>query len=91
MKAWTDYPILALGDVSGAEAPVRECVILDYDGTLYCRIRVATCEADVKRGYLYTKPGRVREVPGVTHVEAMKVRCKAQARRRRQSKKETTS
>lgn len=87
MKAWTDYPILALGDVPGVEAPIRECIILDYDGNKYCRVRVGTCVAEFKRFYLYTKPGRVQEAPGVTHAEAMKVRRKVQAKRRRQAKK----
>ena len=85
MRAWTDYPILALGDASGVEAPIRECIILDYDGNKYCRVRVGTRVAAFKRFYLYTKPGRIGEVPEVTHAEAMKVRRKAQARRRRQA------
>lgn len=85
MKAWTDYPIAALGDAYGVEAPVRECIILDYDGNKYCRVRVGTCVAEFKRFYLYTKPGRIGEVPEVTHAEAMAARHKAQARRRRQA------
>lgn len=91
MKAWTDYPILALGEGADAEVPVRECLILDYDANKYCRVRVGAHEVEFKRFYLYTKPGRIGEVPEVTHAEAMKVRRKAQARRRRQSKKETIS
>lgn len=72
MKVWTDYPILAIGDLPGVEAPIRECDILSYDGDKYCRVRVGTCEAEVKRGYLYTMPGRVGQVPSVTHADAMK-------------------
>lgn len=40
MKAFTDYPILELGDISGEEAPIREVKILYYDGDKRCKVVV---------------------------------------------------
>lgn len=65
MKAYTDYPFIELGDTSGKEAPVRECVILSYDGDKYCTVLVEGIHGEVKSGYLYTKYGRYGEVPNV--------------------------
>ena len=59
MKAWTDYPILDLGDKSGQEAPIRRVEILSYDRDKYCRIEVEGIIDLVKRGYLYRNPGRL--------------------------------
>lgn len=65
MKAWTDYPIVELGDTPGKLAPVRECKVLDWDGDKYCHIEVEGVREHVKRGYLYRKAGRYGEVPWV--------------------------
>ena len=51
--AWTDYPILKLGDVSGKDAPLRLVEVLSYDKDKYCEIRVHGVRELVKRGYLY--------------------------------------
>lgn len=56
MRAYTDYPILALGDISGEEAPIREVKILYYDGDKRCKVIVQGVEEEIKTGYLYTKP-----------------------------------
>ena len=66
MKAWTDYPILDLGDKSGQEAPIRRVEILSYDRDKYCRIRVEGIIDLVKRGYLYRNPGRLGEATPVS-------------------------
>ena len=66
MKAWTDYPILDLGDQSGQEAPVRRVEILSYDRDKYCRIRVEGIIDLVKRGYLYRNPGRLGKATPVS-------------------------
>ena len=67
MKAWTDYPFVELGDIAGQKAPIREVVVLDYDGNKYCTVIVEGIESSVKSGYLYVVPGRCGEVPCLTH------------------------
>ncbi len=66
MRAWTDYPIVELGDTPGCEAPVRECEVLAYDGNKYCRIKIGRHITEVKAGYLYTEPGRCGEALGIS-------------------------
>ena len=63
MRAWTDYPILALGDRPHMEAPVREVEVISYDGDKYCRVRVGGVEESIKAGYLYQLPGRCNKQP----------------------------
>lgn len=58
MKAYTDYPIIELGDILGEEAPIREVKILYYDGDKYCRVIVGGVEEEIKTGYLYKAPVR---------------------------------
>jgi hypothetical protein len=66
MIAWTDYPIIQLGDIAGEKAPIREVEVLYYDGDKRCRIRVDGIEEDVKTGYIYQNPGRYGEVPSLS-------------------------
>lgn len=61
MKAYTDYPILELGDISGEEAPIREVNILYYDGDKRCKVIIQGLEEEIKTGYLYTAPVRAEE------------------------------
>ena len=63
MRAWTDYPIVSLGDRPHSEAPVREVEVLSYDGDKYCRVRVGGVEESIKAGYLYQLPGRRNNQP----------------------------
>ena len=56
MRAYTDYPILELGDIAGEEAPIREVKILYYDGDKRCKVIVQGLEEEIKTGYLYTDP-----------------------------------
>ena len=65
MKAYTDCPFETLGDIPYKEAPIRECEILSYDGDKYCKIIVAGETAEVKGGYIYSKPGRCGEVRSI--------------------------
>jgi hypothetical protein len=65
MKAYTDYPILELGDISGEKAPIREVRVISYDLDKYCKIEVCGIQTEVKRGYLYVKPGRCGEVKSI--------------------------
>ncbi len=58
MKAFTDHPFAFLGDEEGQKAPIRECLVLSYDGNKYCKIIVDGEEAEVKTGYLYKDAGR---------------------------------
>lgn len=62
---WTDYPILALGDVPGVQAPVRRVRVLSYDGNKYATVAVMpdeTIRDSIKAGYLYSQPGRLNAV-----------------------------
>lgn len=75
MKAWTDYPFVELGDKAGALAPVRDCTVLNYDRNKYCRILVEDVFTSVKAGYLYSQPGRSREVPHLTQEQLLTLPC----------------
>lgn len=54
-KFWTDYPVLALGDVSGKLAPMRHVFINSYDGDKYCACTVEGVDVEIKTGYIYTR------------------------------------
>ena len=71
MRAWTDYPFTELGDTAGEEAPVRDCVVLNYDRDKYCRVLVEDVFTSVKAGYLYSQPGRSGEVPRLTQEQLL--------------------
>lgn len=58
IEAWTDYPILRMGDTAGELAPVRPCKIISYDRDKYVRIRIGRYVESVKRCYVYNRPGR---------------------------------
>jgi hypothetical protein len=62
MKAYTDYPFSELGDEPYKEAPIRECVVIRFDGDKYCDIEIEGKKLSVKYGYLYNSPGRCGEV-----------------------------
>ena len=65
MKAYTDYPFEFLGDTIGKQAPIRQVHVLSYDQDKYCKIIVDGHTAEVKRGYLYKKPGRCGDVESI--------------------------
>jgi hypothetical protein len=69
MKAWTDYPIVQLGDTGGQRAAVRECEVIAYDGDKYATVVVCGVKTSFKAVYLYTRAGRCGEVPTVTLAE----------------------
>lgn len=62
MIAFTDYPILQLGDKPRTQAPIRQVKIISYDGDKRCRVMIADLEFDIKCCYLYSQPGRLGEV-----------------------------
>lgn len=62
MKAFTDYPIVELGDKPSVEAPIREVVVISFDGNKYCKIEVAGIYTEIKAGYLYRTAGRCGHV-----------------------------
>lgn len=69
LTAWTDYPIIAKGDIPQQEAPIRECIVLSYDYDKYCKVQFPSLDnyvMSIKAGYLYTKPGRCCEVPSIS-------------------------
>ena len=67
IEAYTDYPIIAYGDVPGEKAPIRRATILTYDGNKYCDVLVyqvdengnsqSVCD-NFKRWYLYKNKSR---------------------------------
>jgi hypothetical protein len=65
MRLWTDYPIKALGDIDGQDAPIRECKIVSYDGDRYVTVDIFLPDSshvhrtEFKSGYLYTEPKRL--------------------------------
>lgn len=65
MQAYTDYPIIELGDEPYKLAPIRKCKIISYDGSLYCMVEVEGVTVEIKSGYLYTMHGRCGSVPVV--------------------------
>jgi len=58
MKAYTDYPIIELGDIPNVEAPIREVEVISYDGVKRCKVVVENITKSIKAGYLYQNPGR---------------------------------
>jgi len=71
MKAFTDYPIVSLGDIANTKAPIRRCVVFAYDGDKYCKIVVGGFEEEVKVAYLYSKAGRCGDVPVINTDELL--------------------
>ena len=61
MKAWTDYPLIELGDTPGEIAPIRSVEILSYDGDKYCEVFVEGRIFSIKCGYLYERKSRCGE------------------------------
>lgn len=76
MKAYTDMPIIGLGDTGGQEAPIREVQVISYDGGLYCTIEVEGLTEEVKRGYVYLTKGRCGDVPCVSEKELEQLKGK---------------
>lgn len=62
-RAWTDYPIIEMGDTPGKEAPIRECYVVGQDSDKYVRCRVEGHSIKLRAGYLYSAPGRCGEAP----------------------------
>ncbi len=67
--AYTDYPMIALGDISGQEAPIRRVRVLAQDGDKYVLVETVDVEEgmhphreSIKLGYCYVEPGRSGEV-----------------------------
>ena len=63
IEAWTDYPIAELGDKPWVNAPIRPCLVIEYDGDKYATVIVGRITTEFKSGYLYLEPGRCGEVP----------------------------
>ena len=76
-RYYTDYPILFLGDISGKTAPIREVIPVSYDGDKYVYVRLPISSPDniveIKRAYIYTKPGRCGTVPTINRKELNKL------------------
>ena len=60
---FTDYPFIELGDLAGKKAPIRKVLPISFDGNKYVKVLVEGTYSEVKAGYIYTKRGRVGEVP----------------------------
>lgn len=55
LRAYTDYPFGKLGDAPGQKAPMREVLVISYDGDRCCRVLVEGDVLEVKAGYLYAE------------------------------------
>jgi hypothetical protein len=59
ITCYTDYPMVALGDVSGEEAPIRHVTVIYYDNDKYAKVQTSCGHIEeIKAGYLYSKPVR---------------------------------
>lgn len=67
MLAYTDYPIVELGDISRQKAPIRKVKIISFDGNKYCKVKVEGIIKEIKAGYLYSEPGALGEVPVIDY------------------------
>jgi len=75
-QLYTDYPVSDFGDIPNQKAPVRKCRPLKVGKGKYITLVVydnkderKTCTATIKRGYVYSKEGRLGEVPPATNDE----------------------
>ena len=57
MIAYTDYPLLHLGDIAGKPAPVRKVKVVAYDGDKYAVCNLNNKSFSIKAGYLYNEDG----------------------------------
>lgn len=70
MKVFTDYPFDGI-DEPYKEAPIREVVIVSYDGDKYCKVLFSDVWQEIKRGYLYKNPCRCGDEPCLTEDEVL--------------------
>lgn len=61
IQAWTDYPIVKLGDAPDQLAPVRPCTVIRYDRDKYVTVICGGVTTSMKAGYVYRKPMRCGE------------------------------
>jgi len=54
MYAYTDYPLISMGDKPNKPAPMRRVELISYDGDKYCMVRIGKNIFEIKTGYLYT-------------------------------------
>lgn len=55
LHAYTDYPIVELGDTPGQKAPIRSCKIMAYDKDKYATVITEGFLTSIKTGYLYSE------------------------------------
>jgi hypothetical protein len=67
IEAYTDYPIEKYGDIPGEKAPIRKCVILNWDRNKYCTVLIYQIDEDgdlrgvidnFKQFYIYKNESR---------------------------------
>lgn len=58
MKAYTDEPIVELGDTVGYEAPIREVEVLSFDSNRYFDVQISGITVKIKAGRLYRTAAR---------------------------------
>jgi len=61
MLAYTDYPIVELGDIPHKEAKIRQIKVISNDGDKYSVIEVNNIRIEIKTGYIYSTPRRCGE------------------------------
>lgn len=76
VSCWTDYPFVELGDVPRQKAPLRQVLVISYDGNKYATLSTVADgrNLSVKWGYLYRHRGRLGQVKTVNRrkLERMK-------------------
>lgn len=70
-QAWTDYPIVQLGDTKDILPPIRKVNVLSYDGNHSCHILVDSVEIEIDSAYLYRMHGRLGQVPSLSSKDLM--------------------
>lgn len=82
MIAYTDYPLVHLGDVSGQVAPIRKVKIISFDGNKYCNVCIDVGFVEdgylhsftsIKSGYIYSEPGHYGEVSAIDKKQLAKL------------------
>ena len=81
MEAYTDCPILMIGDVPNEEAPIRKIIIkgsdFKYIWAVYYYMDLIPIRVQIKRCYVYETPGRVGYVKSIRE-EVLRKRKKKQ-------------
>ena len=63
LRAWTDCTIPELGDAAGRPAPLREAIVVDYDGGERATAVVGGKPVQIDVRFLYVRKGAAEKAP----------------------------